>query len=231
MYAIGMLSPFFSTSSYFSSAAPPRVRQLATLPNRARGVTRLREWYGWPENVSAVSCIVHIVGAPRSEEGNRNYRNKVNQTVGRTRTTTFNIKYLKRTTATRTSPTTTTILCTYQPTGPNSTTFPDTITTLAHGSDTRWAILSPHDVSFWRAGPDVRDPRATARRVRNSTNLLHSRCARTIVKNQKNTREIRARALNSYTTHQTQRGGVHFGARGNNRNVSYETIIIIIICI
>jgi len=43
MYAIGMLSSFFSTSSYFSSAAPPRVRQLATLPNRARSVTRLRE--------------------------------------------------------------------------------------------------------------------------------------------------------------------------------------------
>lgn len=105
-----MLSSFFSTSSYFSSAAPPRVRQLATLPNRARGVTRLREWYGWPENVSAVSCIVHIVGAARSEEGNRNYRNKVNQTVRRTRTTTFNNKYLKRTTATRTPTTTITTI-------------------------------------------------------------------------------------------------------------------------
>jgi len=36
------------------------------------------------------SCIYCIVATARSEEGNRNYRNKVNQTVGRTRTT-FNI--------------------------------------------------------------------------------------------------------------------------------------------
>jgi len=142
-----MLSSFFSTSSYFS-AAPPRVRQLATLPNRACSVTRLREWYGWPENVSAVSCIMRIVATARSEEGNRNYRNKVNQTVGRMRTT-FNINAMYDGYADIDDD-----YYTYQPTSLHGTLPPSQFHRLHyHHSyfDTHCAIRSPHYRSFLRA--------------------------------------------------------------------------------